>query len=510
MKNEKMRPYTVMCTDIYLLIMLVVFPLYYADGYFHLPERKAEFYSIATLIYIIVTLLGVAITAFAMKEQWGWEAFKKNITMTDVFMFGFLICNLIALAISDDKMNSWTGQSSRYYGAKVLLLVCLVYFMVSRYGWMNKVFIWAFLIGGNGVCLLATFDYFGMDVLGINQQMQLADWMVFISTMGNANTCASYVCITLVGVMTYFCVCTKVKEKIVVGISIMNCVAALITARSDSAFVGVISVVILLGIFTLTGKVLWKNYIIMLGLMNLGLIIFFLLRKKFVNQLLSKFYDSGLPAALNQLPTLYVIFTILVILYVVCFFCEKKMKKLNKKAIIVGTIILVSGVSVVLINKFNILNLFHQGLGREEVLTPGSRMYTYTRVVQAYGELPLYNKIFGCGQSAMTSVLYQYFGEELSAAGISINSAHNNILDYLIITGFSGVVCYLGIIIFAVKHALSVIKENKNALVFGLVVVAYFAQGIFNIDQTTTTTVFWLMIGCCEAMYRENVVKKNR
>ena len=128
MKNEKMRPYTVMCTDIYLLIMLVVFPLYYADGYFHLPERKAEFYSIATLIYIIVTLLGVAITAFAMKEQWGWEAFKKNITGTDICMFGFLVSNLIALMMSNDVANSWSGQSSRYYGAKVLILVCVSYF----------------------------------------------------------------------------------------------------------------------------------------------------------------------------------------------------------------------------------------------------------------------------------------------------------------------------------------------------------------------------------------------
>ena len=91
MKNEKMRPYTVMCTDIYLLIMLVVFPLYYADGYFHLPERKAEFYSTATLIYIIVTLFGVVITAFAMREQWSLEAFKKNTTGTDICMFGFLI-----------------------------------------------------------------------------------------------------------------------------------------------------------------------------------------------------------------------------------------------------------------------------------------------------------------------------------------------------------------------------------------------------------------------------------
>ena len=215
-KNTKTaaRPFQVMCTDLYLLWILIAFPLYYADGYFHLPENKSIFWCTSTLVYLGVTLFGVVITAFSMREYWSFENFKKNITMTDVFMFGFLISNLIALAISDDKMNSWTGQSSRYYGAKVLILVCLVYFMVSRYGWMNKVFINAFLIGGNGVCLLATFDYFGMDVLGINQQMQELDWLTFISTIGNCNTCASYVCMAVAGAMVYFCITDGRKSKI--------------------------------------------------------------------------------------------------------------------------------------------------------------------------------------------------------------------------------------------------------------------------------------------------------
>ena len=78
MKNKKMRPYTVMCTDIYLLVMLVIFPLYYADGYFHLPQRKAEFFSIATLIYIIVCALGVAIDAFSMRERWNLEHYRHR------------------------------------------------------------------------------------------------------------------------------------------------------------------------------------------------------------------------------------------------------------------------------------------------------------------------------------------------------------------------------------------------------------------------------------------------
>lgn len=505
------RPFQVMCTDLYLLWILIAFPLYYADGYFHLPENKSIFWCTSTLVYLGVTLFGVVITALSMREYWSFENFKKNITMTDVFMFGFLICNLIALAISDDKMNSWTGQSSRYYGAKVLILVCLVYFMVSRYGWMNKVFINAFLIGGNGVCLLATFDYFGMDVLGINQQMQQWDWLIFISTMGNANTCASYVCMAVVGAMVYFCVAEEKKSKIFSGISIVNCGVALITARSDSAFLGAAVIILVLGTLVFAKKIELKNYILTISLLDIGFLILFLLRKKFVDHLILESFDSGLQRTLNQPMLLSMLLALLMIAYGVAVHIEKKEIKIKKNMRIMLTVSALLGIILLgtfMFSKLDILNIFIQSIGQRNGVVVGSRQYTYERVIQAYGKLPLKNKLFGCGQATMSSVLYQYFGEELSAAGISINSAHNNILDYLIIIGFCGVVCYLGTIIFAVKHVYSAIKENKKALVFGLIVVAYFAQGIFNIDQTTTTTVFWLMIACCEAMYRETIVKK--
>ena len=143
------RPYTVMCTDIYLLWIFMVFPLYFADGYFHLPEKKAAFWSISTLVYLGVMLLGMIITFVSTRSEWDWERVKKNISITDIFMFGFLVSNLISFALSTDKSNAWTGAGARYYGAKVLILVCLVYFLVSRYAWLNQIFVWIFLIGGN-------------------------------------------------------------------------------------------------------------------------------------------------------------------------------------------------------------------------------------------------------------------------------------------------------------------------------------------------------------------------
>lgn len=512
MKNEKMRPYTVMCTDIYLLIMLVVFPLYYADGYFHLPERKAEFYSIATLIYVIVTLLGAVITAFSMREQWSWEALKKNITGTDICMFGFLISNLIALAMSNDVANSWTGKSSRYYGAKVLILVCVSYFLISRYAWINKVFINAFLIGGNGVCLLATFDYFGMDVLGINKQMQPADWLVFISTIGNANTCASFVTMALAGAMVYFCVVEGKKSKILAGVSIVNCSAALITARSDTAFIGVGVVLIILVILAVLKKIELKKYILMLGLIDVGIFILFIFRKMFVSYLLSESYDSGLPKVLNQPILLGSLFAVLISVYIIMFYIGKKEIKIERKLkmTIMSSVAIVSVlVAILLVDKLNIIELFKVGIGVSGIEIAGNRAYTYKRTIGAYAQLPLLHKIFGCGQATITTFLNNYCGDELSIMGISINSAHNHILDYLVITGVLGVVCYLGNFVFSIKHAFLCIKENEYALVCGCIVIAYFAQGIFNIEQTITTTIFWIVLACCEAMYRKNVLKKD-
>lgn len=516
-KNTKIakdtaRPFQVMCTDIYLLWILIVFPLYYADGYFHLPEKKSIFWCTSTLIYLGVILFGVIVTAFSMREHWSFENFKKNITMTDVFMFGFLVCNLIALAISDDRMNAWIGQSSRYYGAKVLILACLVYFVVSRYGWINKVFIWAFLIGGNGVCLLATFDYFGMDVLGINKQMQRPDWAIFISTMGNSNTCASYVCMALVGAMIYFCVTEEKKDKVFSGISIMNCAAALITSRSDSAFVGVAVIIAVLGVMAFCKKIEFKKYILMLAFVDAGILSLFIFRKLFFDKLLGDF-DMGLPRALNQPVLLGALLIVLAAIFAGLVYIEKKsvrlgenIKKISIVTAVVGGVIIV----VFIVVKLNIIDLFKEGLGVQGEEIPGNRSYTYNRTMRSYMQLPIKNKIFGNGQGSVSSVLSQYFGDELSGLGISINSAHNNILDYLIITGLFGAVCYLGVVISEIRNGLKAFRENPYVLVFLGCIIAYFAQGLFNIEQSNTTTVFWLLLACCEGMYRQWVIKRKQ
>lgn len=509
-EKNAVRPYTVMCTDMYLLWILIVFPLYYADGYFHLPEKKAMFWTVSTLVYVIVCLVGVVITAFSMRENWSMENFKKNITMTDVFMFGFLISNLIALAISDDPMGSWVGQNARYYGARVLILVCVVYFLVSRYAWINQVFIVAFLIGGNGVCLLATFDYFGMDVLGINKQMQPEDWFMFISTMGNANTCASYVCMTLVAAMAYFCVAKNVKAKIMIGITIANCTAALVSARSESAFVGIGVVIILLFVCVFNRKVNVKDFILMLQAMDIGLIVLFIIRNLNEQKIIFAPYDGWIAQRLNNYILLFGSLSLLCVTYLLLCILNRKQINIKKriKTIICITIIVgMIGTGLMILQKINIFNVFMEGMGNKSIA--GSRTYIYTKTLQAYSQMPIKNKIFGNGQASMINVMNRYFGDELAQAGISINSAHNHVLDYLTIIGLFGVVCYIGVFINIIKHTFQSLIENKLALVFGSIVIAYFAQGLFNIEQTNTTTVFWLMIACCEALYRQNIKKKD-
>lgn len=508
--RNAVRPYTVMCTDIYLLWILIVFPLYYADGYFHLPEKKAMFWTVSTLVYVIVCMFGAVITAFSMRESWSMENFKKNITMTDVFMFGFLISNLIALLMSDNPMGSWVGQNARYYGARVLILVCVVYFLVSRYAWINQVFIVAFLIGGNGVCLLATFDYFGMDVLGINKQMQPSDWLVFISTMGNANTCASYVTMAVAGAICYFCVAKGMKAKIFAGISVVNCSMALITAKSDSVFVGAFVIILLITILGFYSKIEWLQYFLSLALIDMGILILILFRSRPVPKWVWQYFDSGIAGILvNEYKILILILIVLLMICGIILYIRKKEIKLNtKRGFLFGGITVTVFLIALMLIKVDALELFRQAMGMGAEHVEGSRAYIYQRVLQSYRQLPLINKFFGCGQATISNVLNQYFGDELATAGISINSAHNNILDYLITTGLFGVVCYLGILISLIKHGWDAFRESKYAIVFGVVVIAYFAQGLFNIDQTNTTTIYWLMIACCEAMYRKNVMKK--
>lgn len=508
--RNAVRPYTVMCTDIYLLWILIVFPLYYADGYFHLPEKKAMFWTVSTLVYVIVCLVGVVITAFSMRENWSMENFKKNITMTDVFMFGFLISNLIALLMSDNPMGSWVGQNARYYGARVLILVCVVYFLVSRYAWINQVFIVAFLIGGNGVCLLATFDYFWLDVLGINKQMQEADWLMFISTMGNANTCASYVCMVIAVAMVYYCVAKNWKAKLFAGVSIVNSCVGLVTARSDSASVGIAALIGVLAVLIMMEKIKWAPALESIIIVVLGLIGFAHVREIYAPTIQKyRWYDSGIPRILwRDYKFLYVVLIALIVIYAILYFIDKKEICLNKKTKIgmyAICCVCVLVISLFVAEKIDLFQIFKDSIGAGNVHVAGNRKYIYSRTIQAYSQLPLHQKIFGCGQASISDILNRYFGNELSGLGISINSAHNSVLDYLITTGVVGVTCYLGTVIVVIKHGITAIKNNGLALVTTGCIVAYFAQGLFNIEQTNTTPIFWLFIALTEALYRQYI-----
>lgn len=509
--RNAVRPYTVMCTDMYLLWILIVFPLYYADGYFHLPEKKAMFWTVSTLVYVIVCMFGAVITAFSMRENWSMENLKKNITMTDVFMFGFLVSNLIALAISDDPMGSWVGANARYYGARVLVLVCVAYFLVSRYAWINQVFIWAFLIGGNGVCLLATFDYFGMDVLGINKQMQPSDWLVFISTMGNANTCASYVTMAVAGAICYFCVAKGMKAKVFAGISIVNCSMALITARSDSAFVGVAVVIAFLSVLKLVRTDEVRDYFCMLLLVDAGMLLLLGLRKLFVRKLLDAQYDSGVSEMLIEHPIfLIAVFVMLMLIWGMSHYIRKKKIQIDKRkkaVLVVLTIVVSLVIIIVVLCKFEMIKIIEVAMGYSHDIY--SRKYCYEMTINSYLKLPIKNKVLGCGQASFATVVNRYYGQQLAQHGISYNSAHNNILDCLIAGGILGVSCYAGILINVIKHGTKVFGKNKFEIIFVGCIVAYFSQALFNIDQTNTTTIYWLMIACCEAVYRKSVMKKE-
>ena len=75
--------------------------------------------------------------------------------------------------------------------------------------------------------------------------------------------------------------------------------------------------------------------------------------------------------------------------------------------------------------------------------------------------------------------------------------------------GAFGVICYLGSIMSAIKNAVHSIEESNFVIVVIGCVIAYFFQGLFNIEQTNTTTIFWILFACCEAMYRQNIIKKQ-
>ncbi len=503
-------------TDIFLIAMLLVYPLYTVDGYFDLIYVKWEFFLKGSIIFISLSIiLNIVIL---IKEYRTLN--KSSISFVDKFVLAYLLCVIISYLGAIDRKAALWGVDTWYMGLVAQLLFIGIYFCVSRGYYKAKylkyIGLCAFLIV-SGIVILQRFR---IDAFHFHSGMSEEVKLDFVTTMGQVTWTSSYVSIILILLLGIFYKCTQWKRKILWGIGIFIGFAALILLNCDSGVVGVGIAMMILLWMALGNHEGMKNLvqIIMIALAAVGIVGIF--ERLFLDRLIP---IDPIYTMTAQSP---IIFLLLIIMVVYYYLLHKNIVKIGRTIKAVTILRCIYGICIALgIILLIVLFVLHgkgyfagsptENYFRFTVWWGNSRGFIWRTGAAVFADFSIGRKLFGCGPDSFTPYAYQLMGDAINEFWHNqlVPNAHNEWFNAVINYGIIGGGAYLGIFLSSAKsfisHSIKRTGENPELFGIGLAIIGYIAHNVLCYQQLIGTPTIFILIGLGEALRRKQDYTKS-
>lgn len=493
----------------YLLIMFTFFPIFLSDQYSHARTDKFILYVILSGILIISTLF-VSLAYINNKNGASniEDSLKFKLSAPDICFLLFFVFALISTLTSDHKLDSLTGNSGRNNGLILLLIYLLVYFTLSRFYYYKEYVIIAYIVVSSFVALLSVLHFFYIDPFGLLDGYGADIVEDFASTIGNKNTIASFMCLFLPVSIALFVISTKRYLKITSGFGIFFAYTGLLTANSNSAFIGLVAVLcVMLIIFTRKFEYL-RAYFLALFIMFSSAKIFRLFSLMLHDN--SKVFES-IQQHLVYGKYAYIPIILCLAIYLIMTLFKKKIEchyktKPLKIIFISLTALLFSALlfAFIYFSNFDLktdLGSFEKLLRfNEEWGTHRGYMWIYG--IKEYGSFDIVHKLLGSGPDTFYHVFEPYFQGLYKFGDTSTDCIHNEYLNYLVTQGILGLLSYVSLLVTVTVRSIKNSRKNPIIFLFIFSVICYAAQSVVNLYQPITTPIFFIFISLCEALNR--------
>ena len=498
---------------IYLFCMLGIFPLWYKQAYSKIGSVKFEFFWNVSLVFI-----GVSIIFLLIKVVWQKGNYIKNIlsnlSFLDYAVLAYALCVILSYAFSDYKEFALKGAAGWEMGLGSQLIFIVLYFILSK-----QEDVYTLTLGVHLVASALTFAFgilhrFQIDPLGMYEGLTLGQKVEFLSTIGQATWFSSYICTVFAAGVILFYVSKKKWVRIVSGIYSVLSFAILVTQNSDSAFLALVGIVLLLGYFSLSDIEKWCRFWEIVCLMwgtfaGIGLLQRIFADQAIVLDTLSVFFSQSI-----------VIWILLAVSLGIFFFYSNKKKQGNIQimkptkyiyngilvllvaAIIAAVILIYLNTKGYLLDWFgyqstNMYLLFNDYWGNH-------RGFNWSVAVEGYAEMPFLNKLFGVGPDSFSEYLYNIpsMAERLSNyyTNLRLTNAHNEFLNSLVCYGIVGLVSWLTVLIGGIVYFYKKAKENPFMIAFALCIIGYVCHNIFCYQQVCCTPFLFIVLGIGECL----------
>jgi len=515
--------------SLYLFVMLGFFPLYYRYQYANMGDEKYKIFLYASSVCVVVSfLLCVGRGIFSARTIAGLKTnkrmdIKKYICShpIDFAMILYLCTVIISFIFTDFKDIAWKGADGWFMGLLSQILFVAVYFLIAK-TWTYRP--WALsLLGVSSVLvfIIAIFHRFDVDILPIYGNLKEKYKILFLSTMGQSSWYSSFLCTVFpIGLFIFFNERDK-KKRTLAGIYSAIAMMSLVTQNTDSAFLSLFVVMMVLFYLSFDGKV--KEFLEVILLILASFCFMGISQRIFSSRVIP--LDS-LSLFMSQSALMWILLVVVAGVY--CWIYGKEVfgqktktasKKKNKRVeqqskSIPRTffwIIFILVAAAVLFTIFfiiaNTTGLLQNTIGYQSTNNyllfdnqwGNGRGFAWKFAVTTFAEMPFLQKLFGVGPdcfSAYAASVPEYL-EQMKAfwGNLVLTNAHNEYLTKLYTIGIVGLLANITMLVTGFITFMKNRDWNPMFPAFALCIVSYMAHNIFCYEQVCCTPFFYILMG---------------
>ena len=489
-------------TYFYVLIMLVIFPLFYTDGLFNLCSDKEDLFLFATLIYVCV-LIPVFI-----KQVYNLRKERAKCKGMDI-VFGVILLSALFLStiFAIDSRQSFFYSIDRMISGMCVLGCIVVFFAIRQYGIFDGVILWGWLLGSSLIYLIGILCACGINVMHIQDGIIDTQKPIYLTTLGHADLNTCYVCLMLPLIMVMYMICKEKFSQILHGINLYLGFLFIYFIKTDSVLIAMAAGLVVLLYFAVEREVWFGRYLQVIGL-YLGAKATIWLLLHMYGERLHSFFDLGeILLRGNLILGEVIIYVLIIVINNLKKDCLRKgLFIIREYVLCLGIVLAICFVIGVIFANLNKVNISEDSLWSYLVVkdtTFNRRGFIWNRTVYTFINEPFWRKLFGNGLNCFREFIAA--GGTVSLEELTFNDPHNEFLQMLSDMGILGVIGYFGLLLSTLIRALKTWKKNELQVAVALTLCVYLIQGIAN-----EYSIFYLPLLCIFLGLANGSMTKNQ
>ncbi|MEE3488214.1 MAG: O-antigen ligase family protein [Bulleidia sp.] len=503
--------------SLYLLVVYIGVPVYMRDSYHYLGKAKYDFYKTAVLGFmkekvfipgILPVMLCVVILLFAIRDE--GEKTDFHLSRTDKLMLVYAGANIIATLLSSNKDMAVNGYEGWNMGLITQLCMVGSYFMISRYWQPDRSILYAAAVCSAVIFFMEILNRFWIYPFGTAGDLPKLYRVGFVSTIGNINWFAGYMCVTYPAVAAYYLFAKDKRKRILSIVYLVIAGGAMVTQNSQSAFFGLLFLLWFLFQFTRNDKEKLQRFIELILILLLSWRIVGFFQMIFSKEILILDHWTMF---LSESPWMWISIILLILFYRYAAKQDGKTlslltNRVNKAILISLAVLLV----YIVLNSAGILPdaLSLGGPFRYTDEWGNYRGFHWRLALSTYIDMlknePL-KAIFGTGPDCYSVSLYQYNLEEMKQVWSNsiVTNPHNEYLNLLVNVGIPGIVSFASLLYYRIHGSLKQ-KFSVIPAIMAACAVCYAANDFVSFPTVITTPVLFASFGMIES-WEKNIGK---